>query len=892
MVNVEYSNHRPTISLAGELTDELALEVLDEIRRLTTDCFYTEFLLDIASPGGFGSALHHCIRGFGDLRAGGLRIVTRVRSKAASAAAVLVSLGDRRLAAPEARLQYHNVRIVGVDGLTGAIATELGRGLTEVDSGITALLVQRARQVGGVEGNGDAARVRDFASSDWEALSRLIGRSGKKGKRESHSRLLKRLRRKVETALADAKPNKLARLYEALFDLDVPVTAVLARELRLIDALSDGADDPGAQSADGDGALRVPQWKALFRPNGVVSGKTLCRHVLILGETGAGKTASGVLPVVGASLDPSGPVGGALVIDPKHEIAPVLRAVADNDTTVTELDVRREDKRPVLDLMSGPLSVRREFNAGRVLTAARRILIRASSLTRNDLCRVLAGERATSSDPYWNMEGARVAQTVLALVLSVCRKPGEIYGTTLKSGVLAGAPAKVRDVFGALGERAGIAAPNGEIERVARKARKRLDGDGVPEVVRTDFARDVRKTKFYGACEAFEKDFEALKAECGEPRNASKYTKATRQLIESACRFSVRSKSRPGIEIGQNVLALAHEFLQVAFGLDNDPHGNKGYRFRRPPGKTPPQFLAAAAVDPLRTVSDSDEIGETLDLVESYWNGMASTSTKGQYIGAYGYGRSCLVDFADAVPARTLYFGCEPGLHAERWSDAEPDFAPIDLPEIVDGDKKQILLFRPDLGRGREVLFARALKACWFEAILNSKARQADGTSMPPVGYIADEAHRFITSDVTHGEQSFLDTCRSFNAFCVLACQSVASIRHALAEGGGSAVTNENAVEILLTNTANKIVFRSTDPSVREYLERLCPSVPGRASVVAVRPPSTLKPGECYAALSDGRFERRQLEPFPLPEPDAGEAAQEREAHVPEGDRDPGEPSQ
>ena len=65
--------------------------------------------------------------------------------------------GRRRLAAPEARLQYHNVRIVGVDGLTGATATKLGRGLTEVDSGITALLVQRARQGGGVDGNGDAA---------------------------------------------------------------------------------------------------------------------------------------------------------------------------------------------------------------------------------------------------------------------------------------------------------------------------------------------------------------------------------------------------------------------------------------------------------------------------------------------------------------------------------------------------------------------------------------------------------------------------------------------------------------------------------------------------------------------------------------------------------------
>ena len=618
----------------------------------------------------------------------------------------------------------------------------------------------------------------------------------------------------------------------------------------------------------------------------------LCRHFLILGETGAGKTASAVLPVVGATLDPASPVGSALVIDPKREIAPVLRAMADNETTVIELDVRREDRRPVLDLMSGPLSVRREFNAGQVLTAARQILIRASSLTENDFCRVLACEQATSSDPYWNVEGARIAQTSLALVLTVCLKSGEIFGTSRQSGALCGAPAKVRDAFGALGERAGIAAPHKEIERIARKARERLDAGGVPEVVRTDFARDVRETTFYGNCKAFEEDFEALKAKCREPRAAHEYTEATRRLIESACASSVRSKRWMDIELGPNVVALAHEFLQAAFGLDENPYG-KEPGTGRPSGNAPPQFLAAAAVDFLRTVSDSDEIGKTLDLIDSYWNGMASTSSKGQYIGAHGYGRGCLVDYADAVPARTLYFGCEPGLYPERWSDAEPNFDHVDLPQFVDGDKKRILLFRPDLGRGREVLFARALKACWFEAILNSKARQANGASMPPIGYIADEAHRFITSDVTHGEQSFLDTCRSFNAFCVLACQSVASIRHALAAGGGSAATNENAVDILLTNTANKLVFRSTDPSVREYLERLCPAAPGRPSVVAVRPPSTLKPGECYAVLSDARFERRQLEQFRPPEPDAGEAVEEPDADAPApaGNRDPEGPA-
>lgn len=47
------------------------------------------------------------------------------------------------------------------------------------------------------------------------------------------------------------------------------------------------------------------------------------------------------------------------------------------------------------------------------------------------------------------------------------------------------------------------------------------------------------------------------------------------------------------------------------------------------------------------------------------------------------------------------------------------------------------------------------------------------GGGMPLVGYVADECHGFATADEVHDEQSFLDTCRSFGTFCVLACQSV-----------------------------------------------------------------------------------------------------------------------
>ena len=148
--------------------------------------------------------------------------------------------------------------------------------------------------------------------------------------------------------------------------------------------------------------------------------------------------------------------------------------------------------------------------------------------------------------------------------------------------------------------------------------------------------------------------------------------------------------------------------------------------------------------------------------------------------------------------------------------------------------------------------------------MLDDPDRARGGADLPLVGYVADEFHRFVTSDPLHGEQSFLDTCRSFGAFCLLACQSVASIEHALAHGGGTYEQDQSAIDVLWNNTASKLVFRSTDPKTATRLAELCPHRPGLAGVVEVRPVSTLGAGECYAVLADGRFERRQLEPFAL----------------------------
>ena len=133
---------------------------------------------------------------------------------------------------------------------------------------------------------------------------------------------------------------------------------------------------------------------------------------------------------------------------------------------------------------------------------------------------------------------------------------------------------------------------------------------------------------------------------------------------------------------------------------------------------------------------------------------------------------------------------------------------------------------------------------------------------MPLALYVADEFHRFITSDISHGKQSFLDTCRSCGTACVLATQSTASIRHALALAREP--SPDTAIKVLLTNSAIRLVFRSTEEGVRKLVDGLCPG-DGPHRLTAIRPPTTLRPGECYASLADGRFERRQLQQFEPP---------------------------
>lgn len=154
-------------------------------------------------------------------------------------------------------------------------------------------------------------------------------------------------------------------------------------------------------------------------------------------------------------------------------------------------------------------------------------------------------------------------------------------------------------------------------------------------------------------------------------------------------------------------------------------------------------------------------------------------------------------------------------------------------------------------------LVGRTLKMKFFELSLKRRVRKR------PFAYICDEFQRYITSDPVSGEQSFLDRCRAYRGICVLASQSLASLRYRLGtESSSIGQPTHASLDVLLNNTGNKLFFRNTDTTTQSKLQQLLPAsnIKDKLHIVQVRPISTLQPGECYYLMSTGRYGRGQIQ--------------------------------
>ena len=772
MVTYKSLHDHAVVLFSGDVDWASVCQLTDLVDTLVERHFHTRIELVIASPGGVVAALDHYLECTGRWRARGVRLRTRVVSHAFSAAAVMLSLGDERVAERGARLLYHPARVHDAGPITARESTEMHDALRRIDDATVTRLVAR------VLDGGACVRVPYGAEpSDRRVLEALAAdvavRPGEKPPRRLGA-LARRVGQAVTRAVQAGDRETLGALYRRLAEPDRAISATLALTLRLVDRV--GVDEAAVERRGGDDrpGLTVAQWRALYPPHGVVPRALLTRHTLVLGETGSGKSASAVLPVCAAMAQaPPGRVGAALIIDPKREAGPVLEALAPGRLRhITASGT-------VLDLMASPAwSLEADLAAGRWLNAATRVLLRVHSLVPATPARVLAGHTAgDGNQEFFDREGVELLLMVLAFVLML-------------TGGRAPAPESWLD-------------PEAEADA------------GVMAWVRALVAR---------------------------------------------ARGEVGGR-------GANVLALAAWALT---GPLTAPMPD-GHTMPLPgeAGPPPHEWPFARAARRARAVwgDGPGEGRDVLDRVVGYWEPMSRIER--QYAGVLATARTACSALADATLARRLYFGCEPGYAAAREAGEVLDFARA----VSREGGGPLVLYQPALG-GPDELVARALKAAFFEAVLHDPDRARGCEDLPLVGYVADEFHRFVTSDRVHGEQSFLDTCRSFGAFCVLACQSVAGIEHALAAGAGSGTRNEAAVSMLMTNTATKLVFRSTDTKTLQPLHEWCPHHPGLDAVTRVRPPTTLAPGECYALLPDGRFERRRLEPFETP----AERARDRQA--------------
>ena len=752
MVTYKSLHDHAVVLFSGDVDWASVCQLTDLVDTLVERHFHTRIELVIASPGGVVAALDHYLECTGRWRARGVRLRTRVVSHAFSAAAVMLSLGDERVAERGARLLYHPARVHDAGPITARESTEMHDALRRIDDVMVARLVARVLDGGACVRVPYGAEPSDRRVLDALAAG-LVG--GAKPPRRLGA-LARRVGQAVTRAVQAGDRETLAALYRRLAEPDRAISAKLALTLRLVDRV--GVDEAAVERRSGDDrpGLTVAQWRALYPPHGVVPRALLTRHTLVLGETGSGKSASAVLPVCAAMAQaPPGRVGAALVIDPKREAGPVLEALAPGRLRhITASGT-------VLNLMASPAwSLEGDLAAGRWLGAATRVLLRVHSLVPATPARVLVEHTVGGGNQeFFEREGVELLRAVLAFVL-----------------MLTDGQAPVPEAW-AEGEVAAW------VRALAARARGEVGGRGA------------------------------------------------------------------------NVLALAAWALTGPLTAPVSEH--RTVTLPAEEGPPPRGWLFARAARRARAVwGDAPGEGrDVLDRVAEYWEPMSHIPN--QYAGVLATARTACSELADAALARRLYFGCEPGYAAACEAGEVLDFARA----VSREGGGPLVLYQPAL-HGSDALVARALKAAFFEAVLHDPDRARGGGDLPLVGYVADEFHRFVTSDRVHGEQSFLDTCRSFGAFCVLACQSVAGIEHALAEGAGSNTRNEAAVSMLMTNTATKLVFRSTDTKTLQPLHEWCPHHPGLDAVTRVRPPTTLAPGECYALLPDGRFERRRLEPF------------------------------
>lgn len=409
-LDFEHRGDHASVTFSGEFTVERVLELVNLIDALVDNYFYIRIELVISSPGGSTQAANPFLSAIARWRARGVLLCTRVYSNASSLGAIFFSLGDRRVADPNARIYFHRARITEAQEITVSDTVRMYGALRRLDRSTVKLLVDRALR----STPPGSAAVAD--TSDGALVSVLARRLSLAGEDASHKARVRALGRYVERAVRRRNRRALKGLYRLVLVEEISLSPHLACALGLADDVEQSAPVPGVHEGVvfPTSALVVPEWSALYPPIGAVPRAAITRHLLALGETGSGKTMSAILPVVAAMASASvDHVRGGLIIDPKRDLAPVLRRlVGDSLQHLDPCDL-------VVDLMDTPQwRFDDDIAQKRWVTVALTIMLRMRGFAIASPLRVLGPHEAGSSNmEFFDREGCALLRDVLAFLL-------------------------------------------------------------------------------------------------------------------------------------------------------------------------------------------------------------------------------------------------------------------------------------------------------------------------------------------------------------------------------------------------------------------------------------------------------------------------------------------
>ncbi len=364
---VEHEHARAVVSFVASVSESSIISLVRTVNELRKRRFYHDIELQIASPGGEVIALEYFIEALRHWQEDELDLTTCALTSCSSAAAVMLSLGiRRRKASPASSLLYHFSRIHARERepITQTRARSFVESLESIDKRILEELVSRAKK--------NKFEAKDFTKEDRHTLEK-IRESLDRQSRDGDPNPIPWLQNWIEA-------ERWEELYRVLCESDRPISGRLAHALGLVDELVEPKPVQPERREDQrrkDQIITIPAWETVYK-DGEVDVQHMKRHVLVMGETGSGKTKSAVLPVVAAAYS-SSKVSVALVIDPKKELFTEIQHVA--NSTGKRLERIDPDKIKIDLMASEEWTVDELIEKKQYWTAAERVLQRVAGFS-------------------------------------------------------------------------------------------------------------------------------------------------------------------------------------------------------------------------------------------------------------------------------------------------------------------------------------------------------------------------------------------------------------------------------------------------------------------------------------------------------------------------------